>query len=254
VRVNGLEWDCPTEIQVGQATTDVSEGAGTVNVTVKRVGGRKGAVSVDYATVDGTATAGQDYTARSGRLTFADNETTKTISVPVLNDSADEPDETFSLRLSGPSSNATVGAPRETVTVLDDDAPEPQPAGDATPPSFAMSERHERRASRRGVFSFRVRGCGNENARCDGGVTFDIKRGGRRVVVARATFRLSPGGKRTLRVRLTRTGRALLRRRGRLTIRARGRLSDDAENTSRRRSTFVLRAAQARTPAPRFTG
>ncbi len=57
-------------------------------------------VTVDYATSDGTATAGEDYTAASGTLTFAAGETTKTVSVPVLDDSHDEGHETFSLRLS----------------------------------------------------------------------------------------------------------------------------------------------------------
>ncbi len=62
--------------------------------------GAEHSVTVDYATSDGTATAGEDYTAASGTLTFAAGETTKTVSVPVLDDSHDEGHETFSLRLS----------------------------------------------------------------------------------------------------------------------------------------------------------
>ena len=57
-------------------------------------------VTVDYATADGTATAGADYTATSGTLTFAAGETTKTVNVPILDDSHDEGSETFTLRLS----------------------------------------------------------------------------------------------------------------------------------------------------------
>ena len=57
-------------------------------------------VTVDYATSDGTATAGEDYTATSGTLTFAAGERVKTVPVPILDDSHDEGHETFSLRLS----------------------------------------------------------------------------------------------------------------------------------------------------------
>ena len=59
-------------------------------------------VSVDYATEDGTATAGADYTAASGTLTFAPGETAKTVSVAVLDDAVDEGKETFKLKLSNP--------------------------------------------------------------------------------------------------------------------------------------------------------
>ena len=61
-----------------------------------------GAVSVDYATEDGTATAGADYTAVSGTLTFAAGETAKTVSVALLDDAVDEGKETFKLKLSNP--------------------------------------------------------------------------------------------------------------------------------------------------------
>ena len=57
-------------------------------------------VTVDYATSDGTATAGADYTAMSGMLTFAAGETAKTVSVPVLDDAHDEGTETLTLTLS----------------------------------------------------------------------------------------------------------------------------------------------------------
>ena len=60
-------------------------------------------VTVDYATSDGTATAGSDYTATNGRLRFAAGETDKTVSVPVFDDGHDEGSETLTLTLSNPS-------------------------------------------------------------------------------------------------------------------------------------------------------
>ena len=60
-------------------------------------------VTVDYATSDDTATAGSDYTAASGTLTFAAGETEKTVSVAVLDDAHDEGSETLTLTLSNAS-------------------------------------------------------------------------------------------------------------------------------------------------------
>ena len=62
-----------------------------------------GTVTVGYATSDGTATAGSDYTAASGTLTFAAGEISKTVSVPVLDDAHDEGSETLTLTLSNAS-------------------------------------------------------------------------------------------------------------------------------------------------------
>ena len=62
-----------------------------------------GTVTVDYATSDGTATAGSDYTATSGALTFTAGEREKSVPVPVLDDAHDEGSETLTLTLSNPS-------------------------------------------------------------------------------------------------------------------------------------------------------
>lgn len=63
-------------------------------------------VTVDWATLDGTALAGQDYTAASGSLTFAVGQVTQTVDIPIIGDAVEEPDETFSVVLSN-----AVGAP-----------------------------------------------------------------------------------------------------------------------------------------------
>ena len=91
---------------VGIAVADarVEEGAGAVlafAVTLSRTA--SGTLTVDYATSDGTATAGTDYTAASGTLSFTAGESSKTIEVTVLDDSHDEGEETLTLRLSNAS-------------------------------------------------------------------------------------------------------------------------------------------------------
>src|SRR5262249_50064992 len=59
-------------------------------------------VTVSYATADGTATAGSDYAAVSGTITFAPGQTSQTVNVPIYGDTTDEPDETFFFNLSNP--------------------------------------------------------------------------------------------------------------------------------------------------------
>ncbi len=84
-------------------------------------------VTVDYATSDGAgasaAVAGQDYEARSGTLTFAAGETTQTVSVPVVQDSHDEGEETFTLTLSNPAGgNAWLADALATGMIVNTDA------------------------------------------------------------------------------------------------------------------------------------
>jgi probable HAF family extracellular repeat protein len=77
-------------------------------------------VTVTYATADGTATAGSDYQAASGTLTFAPGETTKTIIVPVNGDRLGESNETFFVNPSG-ATNATLANGQGAGTILDDE-------------------------------------------------------------------------------------------------------------------------------------
>ena len=83
------------------ADAEVREGANvTLDFTVTLSRAASGTVTVDYATSNGTATAGADYTQASGTLTFAAGETEKTVSVAVLDDAHDEGSETLTLTLS----------------------------------------------------------------------------------------------------------------------------------------------------------
>ena len=95
---------------------------GTASFAVTLDRGATGTVTVEYATANGTATAGSDYTATSGTLTFAAGESSKTVAVALLTDSEAESDETFTLTLSNPSGAALADA-SATGTVEDDAAP-----------------------------------------------------------------------------------------------------------------------------------
>ena len=106
------------------ADARVEEAAGAVMefaVTMSRAS--TSTVTVDYATSDGTATAGADYTASSGTLSFAPGETSKTVSVPVLDDAHDDGGETFALTLSNVSGgNAWLEDASATGTIENADA------------------------------------------------------------------------------------------------------------------------------------
>jgi glucose/arabinose dehydrogenase len=104
----------------------VNETGGKVSIEIDRQQNNNETVSVDYRTIDATAKAGSDYTAVSGRLTFAPSETSKIIDIPILNDTLVEGNESFNLTIDNPIGNAILLAPRTaTVTIVDDEAPTP---------------------------------------------------------------------------------------------------------------------------------
>src|SRR5262249_55174724 len=78
-------------------------------------------VTVNFASADGTALAGQDYTAKSGTLFFGAGLTSRTISVTVTGDTQYEANESFVLNLSSPV-NATISVGQATGTILNDDS------------------------------------------------------------------------------------------------------------------------------------
>lgn len=96
------------------------EDVGSLTINVLRTGGLSGNLTVEYATVDGTAVAGQDYTANSGTLTFTGNQTSKTIQIPINNDTTNEPPETFTVVLRQPSNLEALGAPNSLLVTLQD--------------------------------------------------------------------------------------------------------------------------------------
>lgn len=107
-------------VQFSAPTYAISEqGAPTLTVTVTRTDGSEGPLSVDYATADGTALAGIDYTGVSGTLSWLAGDTTsKTFDVPIIDDGGFETDSTFTVNLSNPSLPGALGIPSSaTVTI-----------------------------------------------------------------------------------------------------------------------------------------
>ena len=109
---------------MADARVDENTGAGLAfAVTLDRAA--RGTVTVDYATANGTAMAGADYTATSGTLSFAAGEASKTVAVAVLDDDHDEGEETLTLRLSH-ASGARIADASATGTIENTD---PLPRG-----------------------------------------------------------------------------------------------------------------------------
>ncbi len=119
-----IEDDDAPELSIGDAS--VGEGdsgdSATLTFTVTLDPAATLPVTVDWATSDGTAEAGTDYTAANGSLTFNTGDDTKTITVTVTGDDADEPNETLTVTLTN-ESGATLGDATGTGTITDDDGP-----------------------------------------------------------------------------------------------------------------------------------
>jgi hypothetical protein len=113
----------PGQIAFQVAEQRVDEDAGKAVLTVTRAGANTGTATVDFATADGSAKAGQDYTAASGTLSFAAGETSKRIEVPISADTVQEGDETLNVNLSGAAGAAAAAPSSATVTIQDRSAP-----------------------------------------------------------------------------------------------------------------------------------
>lgn len=114
----------PNEINFGVSSTSVAENGGNTTVTVTRSGDTTVPVTVDYATVDGTALQKSDYTINRGRLRFAAGETSKVLTLLIVDDVFVEGNETFTITLSSPTGGFTTGSP-VTVTITDNDTVAP---------------------------------------------------------------------------------------------------------------------------------
>ena len=115
--------DASGAIRLSSAAYSVSEAGLLVTITAQRIGGSLGDVTVVCDATDGTATVNNDFGATHRLLHWGDGDrTSKTFTVPILNDALDEANETFRVLLSGPTGGAVLGSPAgATVTIVDDD-------------------------------------------------------------------------------------------------------------------------------------
>ncbi len=121
VYVNDGIWPNSPQLRVGGASvTEGNTGVVEAVFTVTLENGPDQPVTVRYATADGGATAGSDYQAASGTLTFAPGETSKMVTVLVNGDRLAEPNETFVINLSS-ATNATIGNGQGAGTIVDDE-------------------------------------------------------------------------------------------------------------------------------------
>lgn len=119
----------PPTLAVSDATVvEGNSGTTQLSFTVSLSKAATGPVTVDYATADGTATAGQDYLAKTGTLTFAAGETSKTIQVTVNGDAVVEANEALALTLSR-ATGATIADGSATGTISNDDTAGPSTGG-----------------------------------------------------------------------------------------------------------------------------
>jgi hypothetical protein len=125
--------------RISITNASVTEGnAGTKNLSFTiSYSGPKNSLSVHWATADGTALAGSDYTASSGTANLAPTGSrSATVRVPILGDSANEPDETFTVNLTNaqPSSKAVILKAQGVGTIVNDDGPPSISVDDVTVP------------------------------------------------------------------------------------------------------------------------
>jgi WD40 repeat protein len=113
----------PGQLQFTFDKASVAENQETISLLVKRVNGRDGEISVNYASDDGSAIDGHDYFGSQGTLTWADQENqSKRITIGIKNDTNPEPDKTFKVVLFEPTGSATlVNIQKISVTITDDD-------------------------------------------------------------------------------------------------------------------------------------
>ncbi|GBL15644.1 hypothetical protein MTo_02959 [Microcystis aeruginosa NIES-1211] len=115
----------PGVLAFSQANYSINEdGTPVVAVTVNRTGGSDGSVSATISLTDGTATRPDDYINTSVTVDFANGETSKVVTIPIVNDGVFEPNETINLTLNNPTNGATLGTQTTAVlTIINDNTP-----------------------------------------------------------------------------------------------------------------------------------
>lgn len=164
-------------IRFQSATYTVAENGATATITLARDGNPAGAFTVEASTSNGTAVAGEDYTAITSQVvTFADQATTATFNVTLTDDSAFEGNETVNLSLANPSLGAVLGSQTTAVlTITENDA---NPAGEFNFSATAYQ--------------------GSENASADTTVTITVTRTGGQGGAVSVEVAVAAGGSATV--------------------------------------------------------
>jgi uncharacterized delta-60 repeat protein/uncharacterized repeat protein (TIGR01451 family) len=124
--------DTESGVSLSSQNYSVDENGATAVITAVRTGVTNTSCTVNYATSDGTAHAGSQYTATSGTLTFTNGQTSATFTVPIIDNNVTGGSETVLLQLSAPSAGCTLVSPTAaTLTILNDDGALIVPAGAA---------------------------------------------------------------------------------------------------------------------------
>jgi uncharacterized repeat protein (TIGR01451 family) len=108
-------------ISLAPLTIQVNEASTTLGLTVTLSTTSCESVTVDYVSADGTATAGSDFTALSGTLTFQPGDRTETIDVTIINDNLNEPAENFTVTIQDPNHATLSASVTSTITIEDND-------------------------------------------------------------------------------------------------------------------------------------
>jgi subtilase family serine protease len=116
----------PAKVEFSAANYSINEdGTPITAVTLNRTNGSSGELTVTVNLSNGTAIAGSDYTNSPITVTFADGETSKTVTIPIINDTQFEADETLNLTLTNPQGTAVLGNQTTAVlTIINDDLPQ----------------------------------------------------------------------------------------------------------------------------------
>jgi glucose/arabinose dehydrogenase len=121
VLVTIVDDDSAATISMADMAVSVAESTPTAILTLVRSGSLDQVATINFAASNGSALAGSDYTASSGTVTFAAGQATQTISVPIINDTAPESDESFTITLNNPTGAALGAQSTTTVSILDND-------------------------------------------------------------------------------------------------------------------------------------
>jgi hypothetical protein len=221
-RITITDDDPAPVVSVGNVTISESGGSARFDATLSAPSAIP--ATVDYATADGSAQAGSDYVAKTGRLTFAPGETTKTFFVDLGSDTVHEDNETFLVGLSG-ATGATLAATQATGTIIDDDAAPVVVAHVAASTQTVTALAPQSPARGRVQASFAGLGAGRSvllDLSCPPGPACSSKvllTAGARTVGSGA-YALGGGADAQLAIRLSRAARRLLSRRGSLRLSA----------------------------------